>query len=173
MAVETDRELVAAARAGRPDAFDGLVARHWKPAWKAAYALTASHVAAEDAVQEAFVKALGRLETFDDAKPFGPWLRRIAVNCALDELRSRRAARAREQRLDPPSAQEPSEDGWLWAALAELRLDRRAPIVLHHVLGYSFDEVAELLRLPRGTVASRASRGLAELRHSLEVLDAR
>jgi RNA polymerase sigma-70 factor (ECF subfamily) len=173
MAVETDRELVLAARAGRPGAFDGLVVRHWRPAWKAAYALTGSHAAAEDAVQEAFVKALARFATFDVSKPFGPWIRRIAVNCALDDLRSRRASRARERRADRPSAPEPPDGGWLWSALGGLRSDRRTPIVLHHVLGYSFDEVAELLQIPRGTVASRVNRGLAELRHSLEVPDVR
>jgi RNA polymerase sigma-70 factor (ECF subfamily) len=164
MAAETDRSLVRAARTGRASAYDELVRRHWRPAWRAAYALTRSHASAEDAVQDAFLRAFGRLDRFDADRPFAPWICRIAVNCAIDQLR-----RTRAHELPEPAPEAASDDPQLWSALAELRLERRAPIVLHYLLGYSFDEVAELLEIPRGTVASRVTRGLGELRQTMEV----
>jgi RNA polymerase sigma factor (sigma-70 family) len=82
-----DPELIALARAGSPDAAGALFDRYWAHAWGAAYAVTADRALAEDAAQEAIQKAFSALDRFDETRPFGPWLKRIVVNRAIDHLR--------------------------------------------------------------------------------------
>jgi hypothetical protein len=100
--------------------------------------------------QEAFVRAMSTLARFDTARPFAPWLTRIAVNAALDELR-------RERRLGPeePTAAEaaPEPAVAVVRAVARLAPERRLIVALHYWLDYLTPEIAELLDLPLGTVA--------------------
>jgi RNA polymerase sigma-70 factor (ECF subfamily) len=165
-----ERALIARVRRGSSEAVGELFHVHWRPLWRAAFVILVDESAAEDVAQEAFLAALAGLDRFDDRRPFGPWLRRIAVNRALDELRSRRRRAEREQ-----AHEEPWTDGLgeglaeLVEALGQIGLERRVPIVLHHLLGYRIDEIAELVGAPAGTVASRISRGLAQLRSTVEV----
>jgi RNA polymerase sigma-70 factor (ECF subfamily) len=170
---EAERDLVAGARRGDAAAVEGLFRRHWADAFRAAYAVTGSRAAAEDVAQEAFLKALDGLDRFDGRRPFGAWLHRIAVNRAIDEVRSgRRVAVGLDEAPEP--ATWPDEPWPAHAAIVEelgrLPLERRLPIVLRHWLGLSVEETAELLDVPVGTVASRVSRGLADLRERLEVV---
>ena len=168
-----DPELVALARKGSLDAAGALFDRYWPTAWAAAYAVAADRALADDAAQEAMQQAFGALDRFDPTRPFGPWLRRIAVNRAIDHLR-------RSRRADP--LDEGAElHGWtlgdaadddmrLWAvadAVAALSPAKRAVVVLHYWLDFTLDEIAGALGLPVGTVASRLSRALAELRVAL------
>src|SRR3954463_16651451 len=143
---EAERDLVAGARRGDAAAVEGLFRRHWADAFRAAYAVTGSRAAAEDVAQEAFLKALDGLERFDGRRPFGAWLHRIAVNRAIDEVRSGRRAVALE--AAPAPASWPEEPGRAHAAIVaepgELPLDRRLPIVLRHWLGLSVEETAEM-----------------------------
>ena len=156
MAIDAaERDLVAGARRGDAAAVEGLFRRHWADAFRAAYAVTGSRAAAEDVAQEAFLKALDRLDRFDGRRPFGAWLHRIAVNRAIDEVRSgrrvrrpRRGARARDL-ARRAVAVAPA----IVAELGRLPLERRLPIVLRHWLGLSVEETAELLGVPVGTVA--------------------
>ena len=92
------------------------------------------------------------------------------MNRSLDELRSRRRRTDREHAYDA-SWTEALDQGLaeVVSALERLTLERRVPIVLHHLLGYGIEEIAELIGVPAGTVGSRMSRGLAQLRTSLEV----
>jgi RNA polymerase sigma factor (sigma-70 family) len=167
---EHERVLIAAVRRGSREAVAALFAAHWRGLWRAAFVILADDNAAEDVAQEAFLAALAGLERYDERRPFGPWARRIAVNRALDELRSRRRRADRERASEPPWREELAEDlGELVSALEQLSLERRVPIVLHHLLGYRVEEIAELVGVPAGTVGSRMSRGLAQLRTSLEV----
>ena len=123
------------------------------------------------AIEKAFA-ALGR---FDESRPFGPWLKRIAVNRAIDLLR-------RERRLavapDPDAAfhgwsltETAEEDVRLWAvadAVAGLGTSKRVVVVLHYWLDLPLEEIAGTLGLPVGTVASRLARAKDELRRVLE-----
>jgi RNA polymerase sigma-70 factor (ECF subfamily) len=106
-------------------------------------------------------------------RPFGPWLKRIAVNRAIDHLR-------RERRIDLLDDEEglhgwtlgeaAGEDVRLWAvadAVAALGAAKRAVVVLHYWLDLPLEEIAGVLGLPVGTVASRLSRALGELRVAL------
>jgi RNA polymerase sigma-70 factor (ECF subfamily) len=77
-----DIELAVLAREGSAEAAGALFDRYWVLAWRTAYAVTADRTLADDAAQEAFVKAFAALGRFDELQPFAPWLKRIAINAA-------------------------------------------------------------------------------------------
>jgi RNA polymerase sigma-70 factor (ECF subfamily) len=164
-----DPDLIALARKGSPDAAGVLFDRYWATAWGAAYAVTADRALADDAAQDAIQQAFAALHRFDPTRPFGPWLKRIAVNRAIDLLR--RARRREEAELHRWSLGETAdEDLRLWAvsdAVAALGEGKRLVVVLHYWLDLPLEEIAGALGLPVGTVASRLSRALAELRVAL------
>lgn len=170
-----DHELIALARKGSIPAVEALFDRYWTHAWRAAYAVTADRSLADDAAQEAIEKAFGALDRFDETRPFGPWLKRIAINRAIDHLR-------RSRRTEPLSGDEASLHTWevgesadddlrSWAvadAVAGLTESKRLVIVLHYWLDLPLEEIAGVLGLPVGTVASRLARAKDELRSVLE-----
>ena len=170
-----DTELIALARKGSTEAAETLFSRYWTHAWRAAYAVTADRSLADDAAQEAMERAFGSLRRFDETRPFGPWLKRIAVNRAIDHLRRRR-------RLQVLSDEETTFHTWAvgesadedlrsWAvadAVAALGAGKRVVVVLHYWLDLPLEEIAGVLGLPVGTVASRLGRAKAELRAVLE-----
>jgi RNA polymerase sigma-70 factor (ECF subfamily) len=175
-----ERRLVAAAKAGDRDAYGQLVARHQAVAFRAAYLITGSAAEAEDATQEACVKAWLAMARFRVAAPFRPWLVRIAINEAHD--RRRRAGRQAglALRLDPdhlqtgaaPSAESEAlageERARLASAVGRLREDDQLVIAARYFLGLSEVETATALGLRRGTVKSRLSRALGRLEAQLE-----
>ena len=158
--------LIRRAQRGEPEAVEELFRRHWRRLWRVAYAVTTRRELANDVAQEAFVRGVSSLERFDTSRPLAPWLDRIAVNLGIDELR-------RERRLAPAdesvAAVEPAEvDDEIVRAVGRLAADKRLIVALHYWLDYSTPEIARLLELPVGTVASRLSRALEELRTDLE-----
>jgi RNA polymerase sigma factor (sigma-70 family) len=175
-----ERQLVAAAKAGRRDAYAQLLRRHQAVAFRAAYLITGSVAEAEDATQEASVKAWLALGRFRPNAPFRPWLVRIAVN----EARNRRRSAGRQVGLalrvsgDPPGGgSAPSaetealageERARLASAIGRLRGDDQLVIAARYLLGLSEAETAIALRLRRGTVKSRLSRALGRLGAQLE-----
>jgi RNA polymerase sigma-70 factor, ECF subfamily len=168
----TDAELIASARRGSEEALEALFRRCWPLAWQWAYALTGSRERADDLAQEAFVRAVSALPRFDVERPFRPWLKRILLNAGIDELRRLRSTELpldwfddRRRRDDEDERRESDE---LVAAVRALQPARRVVIVLHYWLDLSADEIAARLGVPYGTVASRLSRGLADLRAALE-----
>jgi RNA polymerase sigma-70 factor, ECF subfamily len=170
-----DTELIALAREGSTEAAEALFDRYWTHAWRSAYAVTADRTLADDAAQEAIEKAFGALGSFDDTRPFAPWLKRIAVNRAIDHLR-------RERRLEVLDDEHTTFHAWavgesaeedirLWAvadAVAALGAAKRIVVVLHYWLDLPLEEIAGVLGLPIGTVASRLARARAELQTVLE-----
>lgn len=163
-----DSTLVTRARAGAAGAAEELFRRHWRDAWRRAYAVTGRREAADDVAQDAIVHALGRLDDLADGDRFGAWLNAIVTRRAIDLLR-------RERRLvDLDAAGEPvaewpgadDEDG-LRPAVAALDPDRRAVIVMRYWLDLTPPEIAEALDVPLGTVHSRLGRALADLRAAL------
>jgi len=170
-----DTEVIVLAREGSQEAAEVLFDRYWTHAWRAAYAVTADRALADDAAQEAIEKAFSSLHRFDETRPFGPWLKRIAVNRAIDHLR-------RGRRLEVLRDEETTYHAWAvgetaeedlrhWAvadAVAALGSGKRIVIVLHYWLDLPLDEIAGILGLPVGTVASRLGRAKAELRTVLE-----
>jgi RNA polymerase sigma factor (sigma-70 family) len=172
-----DNELVERARQGDMSAYEILVQRHQVMAIRVAYVICGDE--AEDAAQDAFVKAWRALGRFRESAPFRPWLLRIVCN----EARNRRRSSARRSRLalrradDRPSADAaPSAEEVVLAAQGRRLLldavnnlpDRdREVVACRHLLGLSEAETAAVLGWPRGTVKSRLARALARLRASL------
>jgi RNA polymerase sigma-70 factor, ECF subfamily len=171
MRMRSDAKLVELARRGSRDAAAELFSRHWRPAWRAAYAVTGRREMADDVAQDAFERAFAVLNRFDERRPFAPWLHRIVVNRCLDLLRSERRLVAAEAELERLEAREESGDQELLAAVAGLSLQRRVVVVLRYGLGYSPAAIASLLDIPTGTVNSRLARALEDLRADHEVND--
>ena len=168
-----EAELIESARRGSREALSELFERYWPLAWRAAYAVTADRAVADDAAQDAMQHAFRRLDQFDAERPFAPWLRRIAVNRAIDEVRRARRLSPHDdwpEELGPPLALARTDGllGDVAAAVAALPPNKRIVVVLHYWLDYSVPEIAETLGVPQGTVASRLSRALADLRSRLE-----
>ena len=174
-----DDDLVAQAKQGDTRAYGTLVEEHQTIAFRTAYLITGSAADAEDAVQEAFVKAHRALGRFRPGAPFRPWLLSIVAN----EARNRRRSAGRRERLALRAAEDPLSGGAvpspeaalleverreeLLAAVNELREDDRLAIACRYFLGLSEQETASALGWRRGTVKSRTSRALARLRAEL------
>jgi RNA polymerase sigma factor (sigma-70 family) len=175
-----EQRLVAAARAGDEVAYARLLERHQASAFRAAYLIAGSAAEAEDATQEACVKAWLAMGRFRPAAPFRPWLIQIAVNEARNRRRSAGRSAGLTLRLtaglpDPegtPSAESEAMAGEqrtrLVAALGVLRESDQLVIAARYLLGLSETETAMALSLRRGTVKSRLSRALDRLRTELE-----
>jgi RNA polymerase sigma-70 factor (ECF subfamily) len=160
-------ELVAAAGVDSRRAVEALFDEHWLTAWRAAYAVTGRRDLADDAAQDAFVNAIRSWSRFDSSRPFAPWIAKIAVNRARDLLRAerRRKLASLDEMTESPAR---ADVGGLLVAVATLPVEQREAVVLHHVLGFSLREVAEVVGVPEGTAASRLGRGVAQLRETTE-----
>ena len=177
--LSADDELVARARGGDTRAYGTLVKEHQTLAFRTAYLLTGSAADAEDAVQDAFVKAYGALDRFRPGAPFRPWLLAIVAN----EARNRRRSAGRRERLALRAAEDPLSGGAvpspetalldaerreaLLAAVEDLREEDRLVLAARYFLGLSEEEAASMLGWRRGTVKSRTSRALVRLRERL------
>ena len=177
-----DIELIERAQSGEVMAYEELVRRYQDVAVRTAHVISPDGDA-EDAVQEAFVKAYAALGRFRVEAPFRPWLLRIVANEARNRRRSagRRAGlalRAAEDRRPGDAAPSPESAVLagetrqaLLAAINGLRDEDREIIGARYFLDLSEAEAAETLGLPRGTVKSRLSRALGRLREQLAAAD--
>jgi RNA polymerase sigma-70 factor (ECF subfamily) len=176
----TDAELIARARAGDDRAFGMLVARHQTMAFRTAYVICGQAADAEDATQEAFIRARAAMGRFREGAEFRPWLLTIVANEARNRRRAAgrrhtlagRAAVAEETRAPVPLPDAEALAGddrrELAAALRRLGADHREVIVLRFLLDLSEAECAAALDCRPGTVKSRLSRALGRLRTELE-----
>lgn len=175
----SEEELVERARRGDVEAYEQVVRTYGGIAFRAAYLVTGDAGEAEDAAQEAFVKAHRSLGRFRRGAPFRPWLLRIVAN----EARNRRRSRGRRAALQlratalggrpaPPSAEAAvlaaDEREHLLRAVESLREEERLAIACRYFLDLSEAETAAALGIRPGTVKSRLSRALARLRALLE-----
>lgn len=166
MAGQIDRANLAAGAASSA-AVASLFDEHWLTAWRAAYAVTGRRDLADDAAQDAFVKAIRSMSSFDRSRPFAPWIAKIAVNRARDLLRAERRRGFASLKEEPEAPQRPDVRGLL-LVVAGLPQEQREAVVLHHVLGFSLKEVAEIVGAPQGTVTSRIGRGVTRIRQAME-----
>ena len=168
-----DALLIALAKRGSLDAVAELFERYWPVAWQAAFAVTGNRARADDAAQDAIQRAFAALDSFELGRPFAPWVRRIAVNRAIDELRrDSRLVEMDDEARAPALAPEPRDGAAvLVSAVAALPNDKRMVVVLRYWLDFTLEEIADSLQIPFGTVASRLSRALADLRAELEAQD--
>ena len=179
--LETDEQLVASARKGDERAFDELVSRHARRTYGMVARILGDRAAAEDVVQETFVRAWRGLSSFRGDAQFSTWLYRIAVNEANRHLarETRRELVSYEDVMmkvpdisaDVPARAESSEARrQLERLLAELPGNYRAPVVLRDVEGLSNEEAADVLGLDLRNFKSRLHRGRMALRKALEDL---
>ena len=173
-----DRQLVARAQGGDPEAFSQLVERHQTMVYRLALGKTGSPQDAEEVTQTAFLKAWQGLRTFQGKAAFSTWLYRLTANAAVDLLRRRRepALSLDDPDLPPipdlaPSPEELSMAAerrrLLWQAIDQLPESHRLPLVLRELEGLSYREIARALDLEEGTVKSRLARGRLMLRQQL------
>lgn len=188
-AAEEERHLIDRARRGDMAAFDQLVRRYERTVYNTAYRLCGSYDDASDMAQEAFVRAWNNLKSFRGDSAFSTWMHRIVTNVFLDDRKRRRSRPTRSLDevidLDESSVQRQFEDPTpgpsekaegderrqiLEKAILTLPEAQRAVIVLYHMQGLAYEEIAEITRLPMGTVKSRLNRARLALRDRLGAL---
>jgi RNA polymerase sigma-70 factor (ECF subfamily) len=174
-----ETELVARAKKGDAAAYEELVRAHQAIAFRTAYLLAGDETDAQEAAQDAFVKAYRALGRFRSGAPFRPWLLSIVANEARNRRRSagRRQALALRAAADAaPGDAAPSPEAAvvsaerrqeLLAALGRLGDDHRHVLACRYLLELSEDETAAALGIRRGTVKSRLARALERLRAEL------
>ncbi|HXS93799.1 MAG TPA: sigma-70 family RNA polymerase sigma factor [Candidatus Limnocylindrales bacterium] len=176
----TDAVAVGKARAGDADAFRVLVERHSRSLFRLAYRMTGNQQDAEDVVQESFMRAYKQLHKFDERASFGTWLYRIAANCSLDLVRSRKR---RGDDDTPPEVVETKATAdpnperialstevreRLAAAMEDLSATERTAFVLRHFEGMCMEEVGRVLECQPGAAKHSVFRAVQKLRRALE-----
>jgi RNA polymerase sigma-70 factor (ECF subfamily) len=186
----TDLAVVTKARLGDADAFRALVERHGRPLFRLAFRMTGNQHDAEDVVQESFLRAWRQLGKFDERASFGTWLYRIATNCSLDVMRSRK--RRAKQEAGPEAAGSEMEDPILSLpsgdptpervamsgevrervaeAMNELSASERTAFVLRHFEGMRIEDVSRVLGCQPGAAKHSVFRAVQKLRRALEPL---
>ena len=187
-----DADVVRLAQQGRELAFRELVRRYERPVFSLVFRMVRDRETAEDLAQDAFVKVLNHIDKYSPEFKFSSWLFKIANNVAIDHLRRRKLdtismdgsphattasdveASSIELASDQESALDEMEAKELGSAIekaiARLRPEYRACIMLRHVEGRSYEEIAATLDLPLGTVKTYIHRARHELRKALEGL---
>ncbi len=182
---ESDEALAAAASRGSNEAFRELVERYQRPVYSLLVRIVRRPESAEDLAQETFLKAFRALGRFDPSRKFSSWLFKIAHNAALDELRRQGgemlsldapagpdeapmelpADPAAENPLERLSSREAGRA--LERAVARLRPQYREVLLLRFAQDLSYDEIAEVLGIPLGTVKIHLFRARAELARAM------
>lgn len=162
----TDRELLSAHCAGDADAFGELFRRHKDRMWAVAMRTCGDRELASDCLQEAFIAAFRRADSFRGDSAVTTWLHRIVVNACLDRLRRRRPTNQLPEyeladKHDEHASTEVRID--IRNALAELPEGQRMALVLIDMQGLSVAEAAEILEVAEGTIKSRCARGRAAM----------
>ena len=185
MQPELERELIRKCKAGDARFYEPLVRAYEPSGLRLAAGMLGNLEDARDALQDAFVKAFDALHRFDLRRPFGPWFFQILRNHCRDMLRSRQA-RFKVETLDENLELRPadSEKGpervrqraaardLLWSALERVGDEHREILVLKELQGFRYNEIAQILDIPEGTVASRLFHARRALKDALEEMGA-
>jgi RNA polymerase sigma-70 factor (ECF subfamily) len=186
----TDVQVVALAQQGKEAAYRELLARYERPVFSLIFRMVRDRETAEDLSQETFIKVLNNIDRYSPDFKFSSWLFKIANNLTIDHLRRRRlntisiegapdavtAESARATSIviasgdeSPLAELESKELGVsIERAIAQLRPEYRACIMLRHVEDRSYEEIAEIVKLPLGTVKTYIHRARHELRAALD-----
>jgi RNA polymerase sigma-70 factor (ECF subfamily) len=182
-----DHQLIAECLQGRQAAFGELVRRYQDRLYNTVYRIVHSAEDAQDVVQEAFLHAYQALDSFKGDAQFFTWLCRIAMNAAISLRRKRKVVVPIEistegetlicpvdesEGADPTHQLNRAEQGRrLHQALARISQEHRTVLVLKDMEGVKYEEMAEMLQVPIGTIRSRLHRARLELRAILEEMD--
>jgi RNA polymerase sigma-70 factor (ECF subfamily) len=183
---------VAHARDGSEAAYRDLIRRYERPVFSLIYRMVRDRETAEDLAQETFIKVLNAIGTYRPEFKFSSWVFKIANNTAIDHLRKRELDTlslegsphaTTAEGVEATTLQIGSDDespletvealelgGEIEAAINQLRPEYRSCILLRHVDGRAYEEIAELLDLPLGTVKTYIHRARHELRLALQHL---
>jgi RNA polymerase sigma-70 factor (ECF subfamily) len=190
LAERSDQELVRLCLKGDERAARELVERFQRPVFSLVYRMVRDRELAEDLTQEVFVRTFNNLERYDRSYKFSSWLFKIAYNLTVDHLRRKRprtiSMHGSPDATTPESqaatslvleSDEESPDAVVEArelathleeAIARLRPEYRTAILLRHVEGRAYEEIAEVMDVPLGTVKTYIFRARRELRDLLE-----
>ncbi len=185
-----DADVVALAQQGRDSAFRELIRRYERPVFSLIYRMVRDRELAEDLAQDTFIKVLNHIDRYRPEFKLSSWLFKIANNVAIDHLRRRQldtisidgsphaltseavAATSLDVAIEQESALDELASRELGTAIeraiAQLRPEYRSCIMLRHVEGRSYEEIAATLDLPLGTVKTYIHRARHELRRALE-----
>ena len=185
-----DADVVALARKGREQAFRELIRRYERPVFSLIFRMVRDRETAEDLAQDTFIKVLNHIDRYRPEFKLSSWLFKIANNVAIDYLRKRQidtisidgsphaatAAEIEATAFDVVARQETALEelearelgGAIERAIAMLRPEYRSCILLRHVEGRSYEEIAATLDLPLGTVKTYIHRARHQLREALE-----
>jgi RNA polymerase sigma-70 factor (ECF subfamily) len=178
MSALSDKRLVERTRLGETDAYGELVRRYQTSVFNVCYRMLGERRQSEDLTQDAFLRGYLRLETFDENKPFGPWIRRVAANLCLNHLQRRRPSKfelddERDQAVSKPSdgpeqhLVEKERARRVREAILALPPHQRSVIELRHYQGRSYKEIAEALNVSLSKVRSDLFRARQALARSL------
>lgn len=169
-----DQTLVAETLAGRGEAFGTLVERYDRAVYHLAYRTLRDSEEARDVAQEAFFKAFRSLKTFRPGAKFSTWIFSITYHACCDRLGRRKRYSSEElpDRADPGAGPEQEaiagdEALRLRAAIARLPEKYRSVITLYHLQSRQYDEIAQVLEIPIGTVKTHLFRAKEQLRRML------
>ncbi len=185
----SDQDVIERAREGRESAFRELIRRYERPVFSLIYRLVRDRERSEDLSQDTFIKVLNALDRYDPAYKFSSWIFKIAHNTALDHLRRKAPetlsidgsphASTQDQLeatvLTPVSTSETPDEftasreigSHIEKAIGRLRVEYRTAILLCHVEGRPYEEVAQIMDVPLGTVKTYIHRARNELRKQL------
>lgn len=176
----SDADCIAKVRGGDRTAYDTLVVRYQDRLFNTLARLTGSADDAMDIAQDAFVQAYTKIETFQGKAAFYTWLYRIAFNLAMSHGRRRRPLAVLDgdettRIIEPASTTESPSAGLeaaekvaaVQAAISCLAGDHRQVVVLREIEGCDYEQIAEILEIPIGTVRSRLFRARAQLKEKL------
>jgi RNA polymerase sigma-70 factor, ECF subfamily len=188
----TDQQVVLRAREGSERAYRELIGRYQRPVFSLIYRLVRDREKAEDLAQDTFIKVLNAIDRYNPEYKFSSWIFKIAHNTSLDHLRrrepevlsldgsphARTAAETEATTITPESGGENPEEFTLNRelgteidmALGGIRAEYRTAIVLCHVEGRPYEEIADIMDVPLGTVKTYIHRGRKELMQRLEHL---
>ena len=177
--MQAERQTILLCQKGSRDAFGEIVNLYMRRAYIAALSILGNRDDALDVSQEAFVKAYRAISRFDPERPFYPWFYRILRNACFDWLR-RRKKHARpglemdipDHRFRPDTLADKDEvREAVWKGIGRLAEKDREIIVLRHFQHMSYQEIAESLEIPPGTVMSRLFTARKRLRAELDGLN--
>ena len=189
---KTDQEVVVFAKDGVDEAYRELVRRYERPVFSLVYRMVRNRELAEDLAQETFIKVLNAIQSYRPEFKFSSWVFKIANNAAIDHIRKRelntlslegsphadtpelieatalQISGGGESQLDEVENRELGST--IEKAVGQLRPEYRSCILLRHVDGRTYEEIAEMLNLPLGTVKTYIHRARIQLRDLLEHL---
>lgn len=183
--LENEKELIKRSISGDVSSFEQLINQYQKMAYNVAYRIMGNQEDAKDMTQEALIKVFKSLKRFRMDASFSTWLYRIVMNTCKDELRKKKMKtisidqtyetssgevkmELEDEKLGPEGKLLQKETQFfVQEALQTLPEANRTVLVLRDIKGFSYDEISEVLNLPKGTVKSRINRGRLALKEIL------